>query len=223
MITFWVYTQQGLTWLWFTLAVIGVAIIWIPLYWCVYVPWDKRQPKKHHHHHHHDTVTVVLEEQQPLTITKTSSSLPTTVSSSSVQKQHYIDKYKQLQQEAKNNPQECLTERDKCRADALRQKFRNDKTRADQIDSLESRLRLDPQNTDLQHQLLDLRRHVADDIKAVSDCDVLPDSNACTERLVAACDDAIKHIAPEALHQYADLKRTGSTETTLSFCKGAVF
>src|SRR5690349_16279542 len=36
MITFVIYQCGGLSWLWFTLVTVGLAVIWIPLYWCVY-------------------------------------------------------------------------------------------------------------------------------------------------------------------------------------------
>jgi len=205
IITFVGYSQGGLAWLWFTLVAVGIAIIWIPLYWCVYVKQAQMRKQKEGY----DIIIAVPGS----TANK---------SKRTAQQEQAVADYKQLQQEAKNNPSECRTERDLCREQALRKKFQNDKLRGD-VDLLEKLVAQNPDDDSLNEQLRKARKDIAADLKVVSQCDTLSDSNACTERLVEACDKALRSIAPEAVEQFQDLRQSQSTENVIGFCKGAIF
>lgn len=197
IITFGAYHQNGLAWLWFTLVSVGVALIWIPLYWCVYVKKSKNSSTQENSKQNGKTKRTQRQEAA-------------------------VNEFLTLQQEAKNDPERCQTELDKCRQETLRTKFLHDKERGN-VTVLEQMLIENPDDVELASKLQEARRSIAIDVKNVAACDSLPDNNSCTKQLVTACGKAIKEIAPTAFDQFEQLRDNGTTENVIGFCKGAIF
>jgi len=130
-------------------------------------------------------------------------------------------KYHELNNAAKNNP-ECKTKSQQCIETNLSVKRANDSQRPN-ITTLERRVRDEPNNLELAVQLRQVRSEVARDVNAIDQCKNRSQTNPCIEKVLDACQSAIKAKGdPIMTEQFIAFRKDHPAPDVLSFCNSAV-